>query len=75
MAGPVLLYGLQGNRKKKFKRGFRTKSEAVVWARDFLQQQESNLDEMGADDEYGQYDGGRNSYSKFYETYIKLYKR
>ena len=29
----------QGNRKKKFKRGFRTKSEAEAWARDFLQQQ------------------------------------
>lgn len=27
----------QGNRKKKFKRGFRTKSEAEAWARDFLQ--------------------------------------
>ncbi len=34
----------QGNRKKKFKRGFRTKSEAEAWARDFLQQQESNLE-------------------------------
>jgi len=34
----------QGNRKKKFKRGFRTKAEAEAWARDFLQQQESNLE-------------------------------
>ena len=34
----------QGSRKKKFKRGFRTKSEAEAWARDFLQQQESNLE-------------------------------
>lgn len=34
----------QGNRKKKFKRGFRTKAEAEAWAREFLQKQESNLD-------------------------------
>ena len=34
----------QGNRKKKFKRGFRTKAEAETWAREFLQKQESNLD-------------------------------
>ena len=29
----------QGNRKRKQKRGFRTKSEAKEWERDFLQQQ------------------------------------
>lgn len=34
----------QGNRKKKFKRGFRTKAEAETWAREFLQKQGSNLD-------------------------------
>lgn len=29
----------QGNRKKKFKRGFKTKSEAQEWAMNFLQRQ------------------------------------
>ena len=30
----------QGNRKKKFKRGFKTKSEAQEWAMNFLQRQQ-----------------------------------
>lgn len=34
----------RGERKKKFKRGFRTKGEAEKWAIDFLQKQEADLD-------------------------------
>ena len=34
----------QGNRKRKQKRGFRTKSEAKEWERDFLQQQTQGVD-------------------------------
>lgn len=34
----------QGKKKKKLKRGFRTKAEAIQWAMDFLQQQQSDLD-------------------------------
>ena len=34
----------QGVRHKKNKRGFRTKAEAEQWERDFLQQQQRNLD-------------------------------
>ena len=32
----------QGNRKKKFKRGFKTKSEAQEWAMNFLQRQKGD---------------------------------
>ena len=34
----------QGVKKKKFKRGFRTKSEAEQWAMEFLQKQQNDLD-------------------------------
>lgn len=34
----------QGVSHKKNKRGFRTKAEAEQWERDFLQQQQRNLD-------------------------------
>lgn len=34
----------QGVRRKKLKRGFSTESEAELWAKEFLQQQESNLE-------------------------------
>ena len=33
----------QGNRKKKNKRGFRTKSEAEQWERDFRQKHSGNI--------------------------------
>ena len=34
----------QGVRRKKNKRGFKTKGEADEWERNFLQQQQKNLD-------------------------------
>ena len=34
----------QGIRRKKNKRGFKTKGEADEWERNFLQQQQKNLD-------------------------------
>ena len=36
----------QGNRKKKFKRGFKTKSEAQEWAMNFLQRQKGDTSLM-----------------------------
>ena len=35
----------QGVRRKKNKRGFKTKGEADEWERNFLQQQQKNLEE------------------------------
>ena len=49
----------QGVRRKKNKRGFKTKGEADEWERNFLQQQQKNLD---------------ISFENFVEVYLRIWR-
>lgn len=43
MVRPIPLYGLEGERQQKLKRGFATKKEAQAWEREFLMQKQADV--------------------------------